>query len=91
MQAIIDKQQKEIDKKDRHVFELQTKVDTVVDMIPELMQCRAPPRVYALYLKEQHFCFKLTCIARDLSPSLETPQEFYHVYQNSPTTIKNSL
>lgn len=55
------------------------------------MQCRAPPKVCALYLKQQHLCFKLTHIVRDLSPSLENPQEFYHVYQSFPTTIRNLL
>lgn len=30
-------------------------------------------------------------IVRDLSPSLQTPEEFYHVYQTSPTAIKNFL
>lgn len=91
MQEIIDKQQKEIETKDKQIVEFQTKVDIVVDMILELMQCRAPPRVYALYLKEQHLCFKLTHIVRELSPSFETTQEFYHAYQNFPATIKNLL
>lgn len=30
-------------------------------------------------------------IVRDLSPSLQTPKEFYHVYQTSPMAIKNLL
>lgn len=72
-------------------MELQAKVDTVASMVLELMQCRAPSSVYALYLKEQYLCFKINCIVRDLSPSLDTPKEFYNVYQNSPTTIKNLL
>lgn len=77
-----------IEQKDEEISQLKNKVDMVVTMIPQLMQCKAPPRVYSLYLKEWHICFQLMRIVRDLSPSLETPREFYHVYQTSPTTIK---
>lgn len=60
-------------------------------MVPELMQRRAPPRVYAMHLRERYLNFKLNRIVRDLSPSLETPEEFYDAYQTSPAAVKNLL
>lgn len=70
---------------------MKAKLDTIASMAPELIQCRAPPRVYALHLKENYLSFKLNHIVRDLSPSLDTSEEFYSVYQTSPTTVKNLL
>lgn len=68
---------------------MEAKVDTIASMIPKLIQCRVPPRVYALHLKEQYLSFKLNRIIRDLSHSLDTLEEFYNAHQTSPTTVKN--
>lgn len=91
LQGVIDKQQREIEKRDNKIKELEAKVDTITSMVPELMQCRAPTRVYALHLRERYLNFKLNHIVRDLSPSLETPEEFYDTYQTSPAAVKKLL
>lgn len=91
LHEIINKQQREIEKRDNHITELEAKIDTITSMVPELIQCRAPPRVYTLHLKEQYLNFKLNHIIRDLSLSLDTPKEFYDPYQTSPIVVKNLL
>lgn len=91
LQGIINKQQKEIEKKDNRIKELETKAEEIYGMVPEIMQCRAPTRIYAVHLKERYLNFRLNQIVRDLNPSLETPEEFYHSYQTSSHAIRNML
>lgn len=84
-------EKKSIEQKDEEIAQLKAKPKTVDTMVPQLMQCRAPPCVYSLCLKEQHISFRMMRIVRDLSPSLQTSEEFYSAYQTSPTAIKNLL
>ncbi|XP_059075476.1 uncharacterized protein LOC131875382 [Cryptomeria japonica] len=54
MQMIIDYQKKVIEQKGEEIAQLKAKVEIVATMVPQLMQCRAPPCVYSLYLREHH-------------------------------------
>lgn len=44
-----------------------------------------------MYLKELNLSFKLLRIISDLDYSIETPQEFYQMYQSSHEATKNFL
>lgn len=60
-------------------------------MMSNILECRPPPRVYTIYLKEGFLTFKMSSVLSDWDHSLETAQEFYQVYQGSPDVIRNLL
>lgn len=91
LQEIISQKDEEIEKKNKEIIALQNNVDNVITMIPHIVGCRTPPRVYVMYLKELDLSFKLSMIIVDLDHSIETPQEFYQMYQSSLATTKNLL
>lgn len=87
----VKKKNVEIEKKDEDIFSLKDKVDNVVALVPQMMACENPPRVYALHLKERHLSFKLSRFISSLSPSIETLHEFLQPYQSSPLEVKNLM
>lgn len=67
-------QQKEIEKKDKEIATLKRKIDSMVNMVPSILECRPPPRVYYMYLKEHFLTFKISSILLDRDHSLEMAQ-----------------
>ena len=55
------------------------------------MECRSPSPVYAIFLQEQLFNFKLIGIVEGLNLSISTPHKFYYAFQSSLMTLKNLL
>lgn len=91
LQEEVKNKNAKIEKKDVEIVALKDKVDNVVALVPQMMACRTPPRVYALHLKERHLSFKLSRVIYGLNPSIETLDEFFQVYQFSPLEVKNML
>lgn len=70
---------------------MKEKMDEMVKITGKIMECRPPPRVYAMCLKEQFLWFQLMRISRNLDPVIHTAKEFYDAYQVAPSWLKNNL
>lgn len=77
----IQKKDEEIEDKDVKISIIKKNVDDMAALVPQILECRAPPRVYALHLKERYLSFKLFRIVLGLNPSIETPVEFFNAYR----------
>ena len=60
-------------------------------MIPELMSCRSPSPLYAMFLKEQFLSFQMTCIVQNKTLTLDDPQDFFYAFHNSLAIVKKFL
>lgn len=70
---------------------LMRRIEQITRLILEIMECRSPSPVYALFLKEQLVNFKLTRIVEGLGPSISTSHEFYDAFQSIPMPLNNFL
>lgn len=88
---IIDSHYQETLVQEEKVEQLSVKLDKITSLIPDLMGCRSPSPIYALFLKEQLLNYQMTCIMQDRTPSLKEPTQFFCAFHNSLVTIKNLL
>lgn len=91
MNRFIDEHYQEALEKEEEVEKLHVKLNKVTSLILELMSCRSPSLVYAMFLKENLLNYQMTCVMQDRTPVLQEPLEFSQAFNNSHVAIKNFL
>ena len=66
-------------------------MEHALKLVNQALACRPPPRVYALYLKEQYLLLQLMLTLRNVNAEFKSTQEFYGLYQTLPTWQQNLL
>lgn len=66
-------------------------MDNLSTMLPQVIECRPPPRVYSLYFKELNLSYKIGRELSRLNTSLMTLDEFFNAHNISPPEQKNLL
>lgn len=66
-------------------------MNKALKLVDQAIAYRPPPRVYAMYLKEQFLLFQLMMTMRNIDCEFKSAQDFYNVYQIVPSWKKNLL
>ena len=80
MKCFINEEGHQLEKKLDQIEVLKRQIEQITRLIPELMECKSPSLMYALFLKEKLVNFILTRVVEGLSPSILTPREFYDAF-----------
>ena len=56
-------------------------MDHALKLANQALACRPPPRVYALFLKEQYLLFQLMLTLKNVNAEFKSAQDFYGLYQ----------
>lgn len=75
----IQKKDEEIEDKDAKIATLKKNVDDMVALVPQILECKTPPR--ALHLKEKYLSFKLEIIVSGLNPFIDILDKFFNAYR----------
>ena len=65
--------------------------ELALKLADQALACRSPPRVYALYLKEQFLLFYLMLTLKNVNAEFKLAREFYGLYQTLPPWQQNLL
>lgn len=82
---------REIERQKKEIKYMKENFDKMMEMTKKIMDCRPPPHVYVMCLKDQFLWFQLMRIARNLDPIIHTDKYFYDAYEIAPDWLKNSL
>lgn len=80
-----------IHNKDVEIAKLKSDFHQVMELLPQVMQCSSPSPIYAMYLKELYLNFQLIRLQQGKNPSLESPNDFYDAWRESPQHLKYLL
>jgi hypothetical protein len=77
----LDEAKKELAIKNERIEIMEASLETMAKVSLDLLDCRQPTRVYALFLKEQWHKNQISSLSQQVRFHIETPKDFLDTYQ----------